>query len=55
MRAKQAAMNAQKEADEAAESKRLDGKMLIFLNKAQENETHNDFSFSGLLLGSART
>ena len=48
-------MNAQREADEAAESKRLDGKMLIFLNKAQNNDTHIDFSFSGIELGSART
>ena len=40
---------------EQEESKRLGGRMLIFMQKAQENNTPHDYSLSGMELGSART
>lgn len=55
LRAKQAALNAQKEADEAAASKHLGGRLLSFMVKATDNETPIDYSCSGLILGAART
>lgn len=55
MRAKREALNKQKEQDEAAESKRIDGRLLVFLTKAQANDTSLDYSFAGVNLGPART
>ncbi len=54
-RDKAALENAKKEAEQQEESKRLDGRMLIFLRKAQENSTPNAYSLSGLELGGPRT
>lgn len=55
LRAKQAALNKQKELDEAAASKHLGGRLLSFMIKASENETPLDYSCAGLILGAART
>lgn len=54
-RDRQAAENAKKEAEEQEESKRLEGRMLIFLRKAREQQTPKDYSLSGLELGAPRT
>ena len=54
-RDKAALENAKKEAEQQEESKRLEGRMLIFLQKAAENQTHRDFSFAGINLGGPKT
>ena len=54
-RDKAALENAKKEQEQQEESKRLDGRMLIFLRKAQENQTATSYSLSGLELGGPRT
>ena len=53
--AMQDAANAKRMAEEAEESKRLRGRLLIFLNKALIQETPGAYSMSGLDLGGART
>jgi len=53
-RDKAAMENAKKEAEAQEESKRLDGRMLIFLRKAKDNQTPGCYSLSGLDLGEAR-
>ena len=55
LRDQQAAANARRAQEEEEESKKLRGRMLIFLNKAQINETPHAYSLSGLDLGGART
>ena len=40
---------------ESAASKKLDGRMLTFLQKAQENETAHDYAITGVELGAARS
>lgn len=54
-RDKAALENAKKELEQQEESKRLDGRMLIFLRKAQDNCTPKEYSLSGLELGGPRT
>mmetsp|Transcript_44344 Transcript_44344/g.58827 ORF Transcript_44344/g.58827 Transcript_44344/m.58827 type:complete len:145 (+) Transcript_44344:99-533(+) len=54
-RDKAALENAKKEAEQQEESKRLDGRMLIFLQKAQDNMTPKEYSLAGCNLGGPRT
>lgn len=50
-----AADEARKQAMEQEESKRLGGRMLIIMQKAQADDTQHNYTLSGLELGAART
>ena len=47
--------NAKKEQEQQEASKRIQGKLLLFLQKAQDDTTPKDFSLSGCDLGGPRT
>lgn len=53
-RDKAALENAKKEAEQQEESKRLDGKILIFLQKAYYDSTPREYSLAGTSLGGPR-
>ena len=54
-RDKAAAENARREAAQMEESKKIEGKMLMFLQKATNDTTPKEMSLAGCKLGETRT